>query len=68
MFTITNSKYYGKCCAICQYWCGEAMLSFNFETGAAVYESNIISECEYHQNETRADELCEAFKTEYIYS
>lgn len=68
MLTLTNSYHEGKCCAICRYWYGDAVAQYDSKTGSVVYESETEEMCEHHGNITKANDLCEHFQTEYIYS
>lgn len=43
-------------------------MQYNCKTGSVVYESKIEELCEYHDNITAANDICEYFQTEYIYS
>ena len=68
MQIMTNSFQGGRCCALCQYWCGEAVEQYDFSTGDTVYEDSIKDICECHNIETSSHSLCDDFQTEYIYS
>lgn len=68
MLVMTNSFHDGRCCALCKYWCGEAVVQYDFAVGDTVYDDSIKDECEYHNKETLANALCDKFQTEYIYS
>lgn len=67
MLMMTNTFAEAGCCALCQYWYGEAVESYCSQSGSVIYDGSVDDGCQYHKKWTFADECCTAFVLDVVY-